>query len=323
MEILLTYLLIGCFACAQINQFKSTKNCKQRDGVNRDITNLLKCNAAADVETKKSKNIKLNFKKYLADILKINNLAELAKLLVKDSRLIYITEAHPEVTTKEFLKDTLKFFKDQGVTHLGMEMFNSNRQKDIDQYQGRGSESDVKRIKELLDNEWGWMPVTEYYFDVIKLANSLGIKIVAIDGRHLYPVEANKKEAEREAHIAKNIKKVLGEDNQNKMVTLVGSKHGYREGKVSTPIMSRDVLDKEGVSSLSYKVYFSGESGYSTNFYGTTNSGGKILVELIRDYVESYDFDTLYSFLKTEGDPQYSFDGILFLESLSKRWRQE
>ncbi len=227
--------------------------------------------------------------------------------LVDGARVVYIGEGHSEITAKEFLKDSLETFKTVGVTHLALEIFNSNRQPELDAY----AEGKIPResIVDILNLEWGWAPLSEYYVDVIDVANELEIKIVAIDGRHLFGGYRREAWKEAEAHMAERIEDILKEPDA-KVLAFVGMLHAFR-GKVS----QRAFLEEQGHSTKAYFVY-----SKNLKMSVSLNKRNKFLIE---DLILDLKIDTFNNYLPiSETFPNSNLDGILFLESLSKRWRE-
>lgn len=143
-------------------------------------------------------------------------------VLASDAQVVMIGERHMDRAPKQFLKDNLAEFQRLGFTHLGMEMFNTNQQEELDLR--------LRPRKDILQDSWHWQ--LDNYLPVLDEADRLGVPLVALDGRHtLADPDSQSMEhfAEdtqyRDNYMAKSVAAFLRNNPKAKLLVWTGGLH--------------------------------------------------------------------------------------------------
>jgi len=171
-----------------------------------------------------------------------------ADLILNEVPIIYFGEKHGDLQPKKMFLEEMNTLKMSGITHLAMEMFNSNRQEMLDQYYS--DELPREEIINLLRDEWGWLP--NAYMEVVDAAKENSIKIIALDGRHLIVDEEGLEEKlKRDYHMAQVLGKVYNQTSTDRIVVFAGQSHTQQIGSLN-PTQPEILLTEEGIKSISY-----------------------------------------------------------------------
>ncbi|MCG7544967.1 ChaN family lipoprotein [Pseudoalteromonas sp. MM17-2] len=111
---------------------------------------------------------------------KINKDVDYRKM-AGNARLVLLAESsHSPMSYKYEAIKALKQLKAIGINYFAMEMLPIKLKEEIDHYQRTGI--GLKKIKNFLDKNWNWnIASVTGYVDLIKTANSLGMKILPLD----------------------------------------------------------------------------------------------------------------------------------------------
>lgn len=88
-------------------------------------------------------------------------------------------EWHLVASYKKEIISQLRKFKEQGLTHLALEMIPQEYQKDVDRYLDKGDRDSKANLWGILNEDWGTAP--DLYLETVTAARELGIKVVALD----------------------------------------------------------------------------------------------------------------------------------------------
>lgn len=158
------------------------------------------------------------------------------------TQLLIFGERHTEIENRAFLARRLELLTRDGFNTLALEMFNSDAQKQLDQY--LAGELSKKTLKSLLQEHWNYPP--ESYLKLIHLAKDLGMKILALDNRLLEQGEFSQDLIRRDQHMAKRISSYLKENPENKVVALTGRLHAYKSfSATQTPATIIEIVKEE------------------------------------------------------------------------------
>lgn len=169
-----------------------------------------------------------------------------------ETQLLIFGERHTENENRAFLIQRLEMLGQNGFNTLALEMFNSDAQKQLDQY--LAGELSEKTLRDLFQEHWNYPP--ESYLKLIHLAKSLGMKLLALDNRSLEQGEFSKDLIRRDKHMAKRISMHLKTNPGDKIAALTGRLHAYKSlSKNQTPatiieIVQRDYPELEAQSFL-------------------------------------------------------------------------
>ena len=178
----------------------------------------------------------------------------LTRLFPLGIKVFFIGETHSHVPPKRWLTLNMAGLKSLGVTHLGMEAFNSSQQTILDDFEKR--KNSRAEVVAALD-QWGWKK--SEYMAVVKAARTNGIRVVALDARDLVKKRDDLTEDEqfqfRDSHMADRIADAINSDRQARMVVLTGSYHAHCGRATGTMLCQPWILKQRfGIASVSYRV---------------------------------------------------------------------
>ena len=150
-------------------------------------------------------------------------------IISDETRVIAFGEHHIHEGAKREIIRALETLREKGVTHLALEMFGRDFQKELDRYIAGGSNK--RSIYENLKNCWGYPDrITDLYMDIIDNTKNSGLQLIALDipqkTRESF-TESDQIEINvlRDQKMAESIKMVLDESPNNKIVTISGLDH--------------------------------------------------------------------------------------------------
>ena len=201
--------------------------------------------------------------------------------------------------------------KKSGITHIGMEMFNSNRQPLLNEYfAGRASRNDVL---DLLDGEWGWR--ANDYMKLVDSAMAEGIQIVALNGRHLLklmPKQSHSSELKfRDEHMASVLADLVLKTPNAKVLALVGFAHARYDSSSSGEVYQPQILlGSKNIGSVSYII------DYLDPRFSGNKSPLRVVKGPIRTAVEDSGLSSQWLFLPVPREKALC-DGYIFIDALS------
>lgn len=182
------------------------------------------------------------------------------QLVEVSTPVIFIGESHDQDMPKQLIAENMKSLKDAGVTHIGLEMFNSNRQSVLDGY--LAGKVPYERVLKVLKGEWSWYP--EEYMNILNAARTHGVRVIALDGRHrLKKSQRHFSDSSttkfRDQHMANILATTFQEDQVGKILVLVGANHarcGEEDCHVEARFLPNILLGRAEIKSVSYRVQF-------------------------------------------------------------------
>ncbi|MDQ2044912.1 ChaN family lipoprotein [Pseudoalteromonas sp. 20-92] len=192
------------------------------------------------------------------------------RTMAGNARLVIIAESsHSPVSYKYEAIKALKQLKAAGFTHFAMEMLPVKIKEKIDFYQRTGKGFDV--IKQHFKSKWNWTNASSTgYGELVKAANSLGMKIIPLD----MPIEmmdeidgrCNWEQADTgsctDSHIERNhmwadiLSKSLKLEKGSRIVTFMHRYHAFHAGNKHIGIDS--IMLNLKVSRISIIEYIGG-----------------------------------------------------------------
>lgn len=174
------------------------------------------------------------------------------KQMVANTRVLALGETHTREITKEEVIDHIEQFKDLGFTHFGMEVFGTDAQQALDEYQSNGDKKDVL-IEYLKKGFGGWSPrAGELYLQMVNEAKRAGMRVIGIDlpksEQDQYPREGSDRDHKRDERMAHTVSEVLAQNPENKVVTFTGTAHAGIEGAVMAGLLASSGVEITTVS---------------------------------------------------------------------------
>lgn len=165
-----------------------------------------------------------------------------------DFAVTFIGETHRDLDIGRMLVRKLPALKRAGLTHVGLEMFNSNRQASIDGFlAGTVSRADVMKI---LESEWGFS--SEKYIEILEAVKENGLRVIALDRRAVGSDRYIPSAAERNVHMASTIAGVIQAQPDAKVLALVGRNHVERADSARSGVLLSTSLSDYGTRSRTY-----------------------------------------------------------------------
>ena len=159
-------------------------------------------------------------------------------LIEPNTRIFMFGERHTSAAVKNELANNMPTFQTIGITHLGMEMFGTDAQSMLDEYNQGGSNEN--EIRAYLSEEWGYKEVIDDYMNMMAAARDSGISIVALD----IPGHGNHGEIEeRNDYMASVIGNILCNNDEARIITLTGAMHIQVDGEGMRNILSSNVYN--------------------------------------------------------------------------------
>lgn len=135
-------------------------------------------------------------------------------------RLAAFGETHSRYGPKEEVIINLETFRKMGFTHVGLEYFGTELQEAIDDYCEGGTEESKQKLIQHLTDKWDYHPrFIDMCFQIIDIANKIGLRIIAINRKLGESAEKT------DRAMAENVSKVFEQDPNNKIITLTGNAH--------------------------------------------------------------------------------------------------
>ena len=146
-----------------------------------------------------------------------------------EARVVYLGEPHYVKAVKNILASRMDDFKKAGITHIGLEMFGTDRQGVLDTF-------DPAQTRDTLKKEWGWEP--DAYTGMIKAADDASMSRVALDmpakDRAKMQTECKASGRKgcmgelfqaRDKHMIKALSRFLSENPDARILILIGNDH--------------------------------------------------------------------------------------------------
>jgi hypothetical protein len=177
-----------------------------------------------------------------------------AATLAGDSQIVFIGETHFDRSVKDYLRAHLQDFKEQGFTHLALEMLNASNQHIADNYR---TSKGWDEFTVAFEKDWHWP--SETYFAVLTEAARLGLKIVALDGRDVLPEARNgtlaalyESNERRDRFMAERLSDVLRSNPKARILAWTGAMHAIQS--VNPPFQTLSLPQFLNVPSRSYVI---------------------------------------------------------------------
>lgn len=186
------------------------------------------------------------------------------KLFEGTERLVYLGDIHWVKSQKTELASHMGELRDAGITHFGLEMFETDDQASLDRY--CENTADARAVNPALER-WGW-GVKENLLSMLKAACAANLKLVALnysfteqDEEYRREVAARISDADRmkimDRRMAENIVAFMGRNPGARVVYFVGKAH-ITHGEQAA------MLRKAGISTAA-RLFVDGVDGLSVN----------------------------------------------------------
>lgn len=152
-----------------------------------------------------------------------------SRMVTPTTRVLALGEAHTREITKREVIDHIKQFRDLGFTHFGMEVFGTEAQPILDEYQKTGGRKE-ELMEHIRKGFGGWSPnAGELYLKAVDEAKRVGMRVVAIDlpmsEQEQYKSGGMDRGHKRDDRMSQTVQAILNENPEHKVVTLTGSGH--------------------------------------------------------------------------------------------------
>ena len=99
--------------------------------------------------------------------------------MIGKSKVVFASDNHTSISTKEEIINNLKLFKELGITVVALEMFDEKDQKILDNYfADRATKKDLEKAL------YGWEKgpgIIDEYIKIVDKCKELGIRVIGID----------------------------------------------------------------------------------------------------------------------------------------------
>jgi hypothetical protein len=170
--------------------------------------------------------------------------------------VIFIADRHNNAVGKNILKTSFAKFREQGVTHLALEMFDPVSQPALRAYSHKQLSDEMLRSE--LTRFWSWYP--DDYIEVFRAARDAGMQLLAIDDRQNAVFGAQLSLHDRDKYMARHIGELLALQPTARVMVLVGGHHVVARPKgenlcpPGTPRLPELFYKTYGIASASYSI---------------------------------------------------------------------
>lgn len=224
-----------------------------------------------------------------AFIKKDRQLVDYSQMVSPQTRVIALGETHTREITKREVMDHLEQFRDLGFTHFAMEVFGTDVQATLNEYQVNGTRKE--KLLQYLKEHWGEYSAeaADLYLQAVGEAKRVGLQVVGIDLPHSekdqYPLESREGSTKRDEIMAQTVRAILDENPEYKVVTFTGSFHAGKSEDTMADILTTNGIETVTVDILGGKP--EGESLFEESAEKAGVAGERFMVPSLAKFPDS------------------------------------
>lgn len=162
----------------------------------------------------------------IEDILPFRLEVDYSRIIAADTDVLMFGETHNIAQGKQELVWNMHLFKELGFTHIGLEMFTTDVQFMLDEFNRTGENR--AEVLRYLYGQWGYPDMVENYMEILDVARAEGIQVVALDmptRQQDNYVDFTEQLTARNEYMSRIISGILKQEGNRRIITLNGALH--------------------------------------------------------------------------------------------------